>query len=392
MNFKPMNLKQVNFKQLNLKQHDSGDDHRGEERLAATSTTLQRWRSVMLAGLCCFLTPIAVPGQGQSTSSIPALPSAADVAQPAPEPNATPVAPGSDSSTAPDRTDSAQPADDQSSVFVFKTQVREVILHATVVDEQRRLVTNLDRPAFTAFENGVPQATTSFHRDDVPVAMGIVIDNSGSMREKRDKVNQAVLNLIRARGPGDETFVVNFDQNSYLDQDFTSDTDLLKKALEKVSAQGSTSLYDAIVAATVHLKNNTRVERKVLLVITDGRDNASRETLQQALRRLQQENGPTLYAIGLLGDELQPSDTGALRSLAAVTGGVAFFPKRLDEVDDITRIVARDIHNQYTIGYKPTDHSKTAGYRTIEVRAQTPEHRKLTVRTRSGYYTGEVAR
>ena len=385
-------MEPMNFKQVNLKQYDSDDDNRAEEQFRATSTTFQPWRSMMLTGMCCFLTLIAVPSDGQSTSSIPALPSAADVAQPIPEPNAMPVAAGNGGATAPDRTDNPQPADDQSAVFVFKTQVREVILHATVVDEQRRLVTNLDRPAFTAFENGVPQATTSFHRDDVPVAMGIVIDNSGSMREKRDKVNQAVLNLIRARSPGDETFVVNFSQNSYLDQDFTSDTDLLQKALEKVSSQGSTSLYDAIVASTVHLKNNTRVERKVLLVITDGRDNASRETLQQALRRLQQENGPTLYAIGLLGDELQQSDTGALQSLAAVTGGVAFFPKRLDEVDDITRIVARDIHNQYTIGYKPTDHSKTAGYRTIEVRAQTPQHRKLTVRTRSGYYTGEVAR
>jgi Ca-activated chloride channel family protein len=220
--------------------------------------------------------------------------------------------------------------------------------------------------------------------------MGIVIDNSGSMREKRDKVNQAVLNLIRASGPKDETFVVNFSQDSFLDQDFTSDSGLLQEALQKVSAQGSTALYDAIVASTVHLKNNTRVQRKVLLVITDGRDNASLETLQDAMRRLQQENGPTLYAVGLLGDELQRADTGALQSLAEVTGGVAFFPKRLDEVDDITRVVARDIHSQYTIGYKPTDHSKNGGYRTIEVRAQAPGHRTLTVRTRSGYYAGEA--
>jgi VWFA-related protein len=285
--------------------------------------------------------------------------------------------------------DSQQPADDQGTVFVFKTEVREVILHATVVDEQRRLVTSLDRPAFTAFEDGVPQATTSFHRDDVPVAMGIVIDNSGSMREKRDKVNQAVFNLIRASNPKDETFVVNFSQDSYLDQDFTSDIDLLQQALQKASTQGSTALYDAIVASAIHLKNNTHLDRKVLLVITDGRDNASRETLQEAMRRLQQKNGPTLYAIGLLGDGLQPSDSGALRSLADSTGGVAFFPKGLDEVDDITRTVARDIRSQYTIGYKPTNHSQNGAYRVIEVRAQAPGHRKLTVRTRSGYYSGE---
>jgi Ca-activated chloride channel family protein len=140
------------------------------------------------------------------------------------------------------------------------------------------------------------------------------------------------------------------------------------------------------------LKNNTRLDRKVLLVITDGRDNASQETLQEAARRLQQENGPTLYAIGLLGDELQRSDGGALKSLADSTGGVAFFPNRLDQVDEMTRTVARDIHSQYTIGYKPTNPSQNAGYRTVEVRAQARGHRQLTVRTRSGYYSGESAR
>lgn len=366
----------------------------GDGRFSASSTALtpfRRWRgSMLLVGMCFFLllATIEVEGQTSSSASIPTPAAATGAAQAAPVPNAAPASP-SNGATMPDQTDNQQPADDQGAVFVFKTEVREVILHATVVDEQRRLVTNLDRTAFTAFEDGVPQATTSFHRDDVPVAMGIVIDNSGSMREKRDKVNQAVLNLIRASNPNDETFVVNFSQDSYLDQDFTSDIDLLQQALQKVSTQGSTALYDAIVASAVHLKNNTRVDRKVLLVITDGRDNASQETLQEAMRRLQQKDGPTLYAIGLLGDELQPSDSGALRSLADSTGGVAFFPKGLDEVDDITRTVARDIRSQYTIGYKPTNHSQN-GYRVIEVRALAPSHRKLTVRTRSGYYAGEA--
>jgi Ca-activated chloride channel homolog len=351
------------------------------------SSTPPRRRAVRLAGICFLLSLAAVAVEGQTSPSTPAPPpSTIDGAQAIPAQGA----PAPESSGAQEQP-AQKPDDDQGAVFVFKTQVREVILHATVVDEQRRLVTNLDRPAFTAIENGVAQATTSFHRDDVPVALGIVIDNSGSMREKREKVNQAVLNLIRASGPNDETFVVNFSQNSYLDQDYTSDVNLLQTALQKVSAQGSTALYDAIVASAVHLKNDTRVERKVLLVITDGRDNASQETLQEAMRRLQQENGPTLYAIGLLGDELQKADTGALQSLAAATGGVAFFPQRLEEVDDITRVVARDIHSQYTIGYKPTDHSK-GGYRAIEVRAQAAGHRKLTVRTRSGYYAGEAVR
>jgi len=373
---------------MNSKTNDNGPDESGKQ-VVVLSTVFLQWRVVMLVGMCIFLSLVTAAVEGQTTFSSPALPIATDVTQPAQAGKSAP-APQSNGGTTREQTGDPQPDDDQSAVFVFKTQVREVILHATVVDEQRRLVTNLDRPAFTAFENGVPQATTSFHREDVPVAMGILIDNSGSMRENRDKVNQAVLNLIRAGNRTDQVFVVNFSQDSYLDQDFTSDIDLLQQALQKVSTQGSTALYDTIVASAVHLKNNTRVERKVLLVITDGRDNASRETLLEAMRRLQQEDGPTLYAIGLLGDELQQSDTTALQSLAQVTGGVAFFPKRLDEVDDITRTMARDIHSQYTIGYKPTDHSKNGGYRAIEVRAQTPGHHKLTVRTRSGYYAGEA--
>jgi Ca-activated chloride channel homolog len=361
----------------------------GAERFPMSSTAFQRWRGkMMLVGLCFCLALGASDVESQTSSSIPAPPSATGVAQPVPVPDATPAT--QSGATTQEQQDAQPPADDQGALFVFKKKVQEVILHAVVVDEQRRLVTNLDRPAFTAFEDGVPQATTAFHRDDIPVALGIVIDNSGSMREKRDKVNQAVLNLIRAGKPGDETFVVNFSQDSYLDQDFTSDTGLLQQALQKVSTQGSTALYYAIVASAVHLKNNARVERKVLLVITDGRDNASLETLNQAMHRLQQENGPTLYAIGLLGDELQQSDTGALRSLAASTGGVAFFPKGLYEVDDIARTVARDIHSQYTIAYKPTNHSHNAGYRVIEVRAQAHGYHELTVRTRSGYYAGEA--
>jgi len=201
-----------------------------------------------------------------------------------------------------------------------------------------------------------------------------------------------VLNLIRASGPRDVTFVVNFSQDSYLDQDFTSNVGLLQQALQKVSNRGSTALYDAIVASAIHLKGDNRVERKILLVITDGRDNASQQTLDEAMRHLQGENGPTLYAIGLLGDELQPSDSGALKSLAEVTGGVAYFPKSLDQVDDIARTVARDIHSQYTIAYKPTNHSHNAKYRVIEVKAQARGYRNLTVRTRTGYYPGQALR
>ena len=365
--------------------------HSHEQQFPTPSSAFQRWRrSILPVAVCCLLALVTAEVEAQTASSLPTSSDAASLAQPAPASNATPdpQATGGPASDQP----AGQPPPDDSALFVFKKQVQEVVLHAIVVDDQRRLVTNLDRPAFTAFEDGVPQATTAFHRDDVPVALGIVIDNSGSMREKRDKVNQAVLNLIRASSPRDETFVVNFSQDSYLDQDFTSNVGLLQQALQKVSTKGSTALYDAIVASAIHLKNDNRVERKILLVITDGRDNASQQTLAEAARHLQGENGPTLYAIGLLGDELHQSDSGALKSLAEVTGGVAYFPKSLDEVDEIARTVARDIHSQYTIAYKPTNHSRNAKYRVIEVKAQARGYHNLTVRTRTGYYPGQAVR
>jgi Ca-activated chloride channel homolog len=266
--------------------------------------------------------------------------------------------------------------------------VDEVLLHATVVDDKQHIVTNLDRTAFTIFEDGKPQNIISFYNEDIPVSMGIVIDNSGSMREKRTKVNQAALNLVRSSNPQDEVFVVNFNDEYYLDQDFTNDLLKLKEALEKIDARGGTALYEAVVASAEHLKRDATLERKVLFVVTDGEDNASRETLEQAVKQLQEENGPSVYAIGVLGDEEHPKRARrALEIIAQRTGGLAFFPRTLDEVDAISRQVAHDIRNQYTIGYKPTNPRASGGFRQIRVEAKKGKG-KLVVRTKSGYYAG----
>jgi Ca-activated chloride channel homolog len=274
-------------------------------------------------------------------------------------------------------------------VFVFQKHVDEVLLHATVQDDKQHIVTNLDRAAFTVFEDGKQQNIISFHHEDIPVAMGIVIDNSGSMREKRNKVNQAALNLVRSSNPRDEVFVVNFNDEYYLDQDFTNDLLKMKEALEKIDARGGTALYDAVVASAEHLKHNARLEKKVLFVVTDGEDNASNETLEQAVKQLQEENGPQVYAIGILGDEEHPKRARrALEIIAQRTGGIAFFPKTLDEVDEISRTVARDIRNQYLIGYKPTNPRGAGGFRLVRVEAKAKGHSKMTVRTKSGYYAG----
>jgi Ca-activated chloride channel family protein len=285
-----------------------------------------------------------------------------------------------------------QQVPNEDGTYVLRRDVDEVLLHATVVDDKQHIITDLDKSAFTVFEDGKPQAIISFRHEDIPVAMGILIDNSGSMREKRAKVNQAALNLVRASNPQDEIFVVNFNDEYYLDQDFTNDLLLLKAALEKIDAKGGTALYEAAVASAEHLKRNARLERKVLFIVTDGEDNASRETLEQAVKQLQQENGPSVYAIGILGDEEHPKRAKrALEIMTQRTGGLAFFPKTLDEVDEISRQVAHDIRNQYTIGYKPTNPRSSGGFRQIRVEAKVKGHNKLVVRTKSGYYAGTQA-
>ncbi len=342
---------------------------------------------IMIAVLLSLAAAQSIPDQPPRSS----LPAATQPNQVTPQ-----SAPGNGSQQAPAPGQQSQPAQqpvtgepssDQNGMFVFRKQVEEVVLHATVVDDQQRLVTGLDRSAFSVFERGVPQTITSFRKEDVPVEIGIVVDNSGSMRDKREKVTEAVLNLIRASNPQDQVFVVNFGNESYLDQDFTSDVNLLQAAMHQVSARGSTALYDAVVASAVHLRNNHRLEKKVLLVITDGQDNMSQETLQEAERYLQQANGPTLYAIGLLG--IQGRGRDALQALAAGSGGVAYFPQTLDEVDRITRAIAHDIRSQYIIAYRPQNQNVKPGFESIRVDAHAPGFGLLTVRTRSGYYPQE---
>src|SRR5271169_2934773 len=291
--------------------------------------------------------------------------------------------------SAPSAEQGQAPAAKSGDVFVFRKEVDEVTLHATVVDDKNRLVTDLARPDFTVYEDGQQQKITAFRREDIPVAMGIVIDNSGSMRDKRPAVNAAAINFVKSSNPQDKVFVVNFNEEYFLDQDYTGSVPKLKDALERIEARGGTALYDATVASADHLTKSNVLEKKVLLVVTDGEDNASRESLEQAVRRLQVENGPTVYTIGLLQEEHSKRARRALREMAEETGGVAFFPKDLSEVNAITSQIAHDIRNQYTIQYKPDTPQSAGGYRTVKVDAQAKGYKKLQVRTRSGYYAGQ---
>ena len=212
------------------------------------------------------------------------------------------------------------------------------------------------------------------------------------MRDKRQAVNTAALDLVKASRRDDEVFVVNFSDEAIIDADLTNDIAKLQEGLQQVDSRGGTALYDAVVASADYLSKKGQKEKKVLLVVTDGEDNASTDTLEQAVRRVQDDNGPVIYSIGLLGGEHEKRAKRALEQLALQTGGVAFFPKDLTEVDQIARAVARDIRSQYSIYYRPTRPQEQGGFRQVKVDAHAPGYGKLQVRTRSGYYAGQQQR
>jgi VWFA-related protein len=301
----------------------------------------------------------------------------------------TPTSPTTSGSTAsspvPAPTQSAQ---DESGVFVFRKAVEEVILRAVVVDQQNHLISRLNRSAFSVYEDGKLQKMTSFRQENAPLALGILIDNSGSMRPKRQKVNEAVLNLVRSSNPGDEVFVVNFGNKYYLDQDFTDDVTKLTAALNRIETRGNTALYDAIVASAAHVRRDPRMQKRVLLVVTDGRDNSSQDSLEETLQQLQRGgDGPVVYVIALIDENKGSSSiVRALEKISLNTGGAAYFPKDLDQVDAITKSIAYDIRYQYVIGYKSSNPKAPHAYHAIGVQASDADRRGLRVRTRAGYY------
>jgi Ca-activated chloride channel homolog len=265
-----------------------------------------------------------------------------------------------------------------------------VILNATVL-EGTQLMQNLKRDNFQVFEDGVKQNIISFQHTDLPVSMGLVVDNSGSMSKKRPAVNKAALDLVEASNKEDEAFVVNFSDEAYIDQDFTADLNKLRDGLGHIESRGGTALYDAVVASADKLVADAKRPKQVLILITDGEDNASTLTLEQTIRRVQELSGPVIYTIGLLfGDEMSRAEVRharrALELLSNETGGIAFFPKSLEQVDEIAAEVARDIRSQYTIGYHSTKPTTEPGFRRVQVTAEAPGAGKLIVRTRTGYF------
>jgi len=290
------------------------------------------------------------------------------------------------------------PVEKKGREYTINVDVNLVVLHATVIDKKGRVVNDLKSEDFRVYEDGTLQKLSVFSHADIPVTMGIVIDDSGSMREKRQAVNAAALTFVKTSNPQDQAFVVNFNDVYYLDTpgDFASNIEDLKSALDKIDSRGGTALYDAVYASLDHVKLGNR-DKKTLLVITDGEDNASRYTFDELLRYAQKSDA-VIYTIGLLGSEeaggLFKIHGGSahraakiLEKLAEVSGGEAYFPRSLDEVQSTCEQIAHDIRNQYTLAYYPSNARKDGTFRNVRVDAfSNGNHAKLAVRTKPGYY------
>ncbi|WP_109485592.1 VWA domain-containing protein [Occallatibacter savannae] len=327
---------------------------------------------------------------GQSDPRRPEIqPDLASDRDPVPSPDPIPVAEtaGSNTSNTPAKAGEIQKG--QNGVYTLHENVDEVLLNCTVIDEKGHPVEGLTQADFRVWEDSAPQRVSSFRHQDQPVSIGLLIDNSGSMHDKRTAINHAALELMRESNRQDTAFVVNFNDHAYLDQGFTKDLVSLDRGLSHFDSRGTTALYDAIAASADELSKHATYSKQVLLVVSDGADNASHLTEQKTIQRVQDLGGPVVYSIGLLYDadqrEYQRAHE-ALQTMSDDTGGVAYFPRSLEEVNSIASDVARDIRNQYTIGYHSTNLSGKSGFRVVHVEAIGKKGMKLSVRTRRGYY------
>jgi Ca-activated chloride channel family protein len=273
--------------------------------------------------------------------------------------------------------------------FKIAVNVDLVVLRPTVRDHKGSFVSDLREQDFEVYEDGVRQSIRLFKHEDTPVTVGLVVDHSGSMHHKIPDVIAAARTFARSSNREDQMFVVNFNEKVTLGlpgaMEFTDSPEELERAISKTPATGQTALYDALAVALERLQAASR-DKKVLIVISDGGDNASTHTLAEVLKMAGQSSA-LVYTIGIFEEQDPDQNPDVLRHLARATGGEAYFPGQLDEVVPICERIARDIRNQYTIGYFPARAAQPGVYRAIRLVANGTAG-KLLVRARSGYIAG----
>ena len=281
---------------------------------------------------------------------------------------------------------------DATQPYRISVDVGLVVLNPVVRDRSGSFASNLSEQDFEVYEDGVRQSIRLFRHEDLPVTVGLVVDHSASMGRKLPEVIESVRTFARSSNPADEMFVVNFNEKVTLGlpgpMRFTNRPGELEAAIDQAPVTGQTALYDAVIEAQTRLGAGTR-DKKVLIVISDGGDNASRHSLAEALK-VSEQSGTVVYTIGIFDAEDADRNPGVLRRFAQATGGEAFFPGQLAEVAGICEAIARDIRNQYTVGYISGNAAKPGTWRSIRVVAGATGHGKLRVRARTGYLAGDT--
>ena len=281
------------------------------------------------------------------------------------------------------------PAGETATPYRFSTSVDLVMLNIAVRDRQGWFAPNLVQENFEIFEDGHPQAIHLFRHEDVPVAVGLVVDHSGSMAPKLSEVIAAARTFVASSRADDDMFVVNFNDDVILEKK-TNQPDQLARSLLSRPTLGKTALYDAVIKALDQVKTGA-LQKKVLIVISDGGDNASRHKLAEVLTAVEQSN-VLVYTIGVFSEEDPDQNKDILRRLAHVSGAEAFFPRELTEVVSICEHIARDIRNQYVVGYVSTNTAMPGAYRSIRLSVRAQGKGRLVARTRSGYISGEISK
>jgi VWFA-related protein len=271
---------------------------------------------------------------------------------------------------------------------VFSSRAELVVAHITVKDRRGAYVTALPRQAFSIFEDGVPQRIDFYSGEDSPVTVGFLVDSSGSMREGRERVIAAANAFAESSNSEDEIFALAFNEQVRAalpaSMPFTSDPSVFRVALAgAMGAQGRTAMYDAISNGLSYIARGHH-PRRVLVVVGDGGDNASSMTFDHVLREAQASNA-AIYTVGIADPLEREARPGVLKRLAQATGGEAFFPRHVDDVDNVLRTIADDIRHSYTLGYVSSNPARDGQFRRLRVVVNDPARRALRVRTRDGY-------
>jgi Ca-activated chloride channel homolog len=277
---------------------------------------------------------------------------------------------------------------EEDSNFKLNVDVDLVEVHVNVTDDHDRPIGNLTKSNFSLVEDRVLQDISVFKHEDLPVSLGLVIDNSRSIEPRKQRLDAAALSFVRKSNPEDETFIVHFDNEVRLDQDFTASIADLEKSLASATPFGQTAIYDALILALDHMEN-AKHQKRAILLITDGIDNSSTHTLAEAIDATKRAH-VAVYTVGLLSQSGGQQAEDALIEIAEASGGGAFFPQNVDQAHMVMERVARDLREQYTLGYFPTNPNRDGAWRSVRVEVTPPlgfsPKAKLNANYRHGYY------